>query len=801
MRQAVMLVMIVVTALGASADWPQIRGPQADGVGVDDGALSDRDAVAFDVVWSVPIGSGYSGVVVGGGRAVTMARDGERDVMLAFDAATGKRLWRVDVEPTYAGHDGSHDGPIATPVIAGDLVVGLGARGRMLAVRAASGEIVWETNLAEDHGAPEPFYGFCTSPILVDGVLAVMLGAEGAAVAGFDPATGEKLWAGGTTQVAYQTPSMVADGDRHLVLAAGMDKLLALDAADGTLVWEYEHGGNGGRGAASLTAVPVGDRRLFLAHKDDASTVVEWRPGDEAAEFETLWEDRSIRNSYNIAVQRDGWIYAFSSRFLTAVDATTGTAAWRSREPGDGFLSLVGDHLVVATKDGSLHLVEATPEAYREVAAVPLAVDQVWTFPAWADGAVFVRGLGGLARVDVVEGAARLLADDDEAELPPGSAFGRFLAEAHAADDPAAVVDRFMEAQSSFPIVEPGWVHFVYRGDANDVGIGGDPFGARQDRPMHRLQGTDFFWRSARLAPDGRVEYVFVPDFGAAVPDPRNDRPTVVSSVYGPDMEMPRGAPGLTMSWVAGPEWRPPTHLGEPDPSRLGTVESREIHVEGLDAPLALEAWLPPGYADGDERYPVLYVFGGSQAREAGRFDTMLANLSGSAMRPAIAVFVGIPVPDAGSAADLFAETVVPFVDETWRTIAERDARAVWGSSFGGFGAMVAAMKHPETVSRIGVQSLAMLDMMEAQLMPLVPEDGAAADLAVVMEWSGYELRNPHENWDMGDVNRRFAETLRARGFAVEAREVGESTGWTGWRNRADDVLPELVPPVGDGGG
>ena len=41
----------------------------------------------------------------------------------------------------------------------------------------------------------------------------------------------------------------------------------------------------------------------------------------------------------------------------------SGEIQWRSRKPGDGFPTLVGEHLVIITKPGGLHVVEATPEA------------------------------------------------------------------------------------------------------------------------------------------------------------------------------------------------------------------------------------------------------------------------------------------------------------------------------------------------------------------------------------------------------------------------------------------------------
>ncbi len=46
---------------------------------------------------------------------------------------------------------------------------------------------------------------------------------------------------------------------------------------------------------------------------------------------------------------------------------------------------------------------------------------------------------------------------------------------------------------------------------------------------------------------------------------------------------------------------------------------------------------------------------------------------------------------------DMFIQELIPYIDDTYRTIADREHRSITGYSMGGFGAMVLALKHPET--------------------------------------------------------------------------------------------------------
>ena len=41
---------------------------------------------------------------------------------VAFAADGGEEIWRYRIGDTYAGHDGSHDGPISTPLMTGGRV-------------------------------------------------------------------------------------------------------------------------------------------------------------------------------------------------------------------------------------------------------------------------------------------------------------------------------------------------------------------------------------------------------------------------------------------------------------------------------------------------------------------------------------------------------------------------------------------------------------------------------------------------------------------------------------------------------
>ncbi len=777
------LIAPVLARAAGDSDWPGFRGARGDGV-YSQRAFSDRDGFSLHVAWKRALGSAYSGVAVADGRVITMFSDGTSDVMIALNEDTGDELWRFVVAPTYTGHDGSHTGAIATPLIAGGRVFGLAPRGRFFALDAANGKVVWTMNLVEDQEAIKPHYGFSTSPMMQDGVLIAEIGKKDGAIAGFDPTTGKRLWTAGGDTIQYQSPISWTLHGRNQVVAAGDKKLFGIDAKSGNVLWEYVHGGGGAIGAGSLTPVPAGDGRLLLTYKDQATAMIEVTQNDGTLVATQLWENRSIRNSYNVPVYHKGHVYAFSSRFLTCVDAATGKSVWRSRPPGDGFVTLVDGHLVIITKGGSLHVARATPDGYTESAHLSLFAEHAWSPLSFSNGHIYVRSLSEIARVDIRSGAAGTTTETAAKATPADSKFARFLAEVGSATDKKAIVDRFMASNKSFPVIEGRErIHFVYRGAGDDLAVAGDMFGARQERVMNRVEGTDLFYLSTRLEPDARVNYLFIKDFEEHLVDPRNPRKTS-TAVYTKEMEMSFSGAEMAMSWLSMPDWKEPTFLQEPSASRRGRIQSREFDSKLLDAKTEMDVYLPAVYGDGDQRYPVAYIHGGAFFRKQGRLPTALDNLIGTRIDPIIVVFINtMPGRDPGKYPDMVAKELIPYIDREFRTIASADARAYVGTGMTGFVTLLSAFSQPGTVGKVGCLSPLIFDQMAG---PLLAAAKASADtpIDIFIEWGKYGLRNPDEAWDLPKSNRRFVASLRKSGHRAVGSEIHDGTGWSSWQNR-----------------
>jgi enterochelin esterase-like enzyme len=161
------------------------------------------------------------------------------------------------------------------------------------------------------------------------------------------------------------------------------------------------------------------------------------------------------------------------------------------------------------------------------------------------------------------------------------------------------------------------------------------------------------------------------------------------------------------------------TPLPEPTPVPKGSFEDGEITSQALADNLIGDpntrrfyVYLPPGYDDGDEHYPVVYVLHGWRGSRGDylRMGPQLKLLiaQGKA-QPMILVFVDgrnafggswyRSSPTIGDYESYITRELVDLVDNTYRTLANPESRGVTGCSMGGEGAIHLAFKYPDVFS------------------------------------------------------------------------------------------------------
>ena len=784
----ILILTVCLCTAAFTSDWQTFRGPNQNG-SISDGKFAVSNEGSLAVAWRSVIGSGYSGIAVSNGRVVTLFSDQDNDIAAAFDATSGKELWRYKIGPKYVGHDGSQDGPIASPVIHESKVYGLGPYGHLFAVDLNTGKEIWSTHVAEKHGAKTPIYGFTASPVVAGGVLIVELGAaSGKAIAGFDLKTGKPKWTAGDDAINYQSPVVIKAAGKEIVAAIGDKKLFLLEPVSGKILLEHPHGGDS---AEIVVPVPVENDRLLLRvgrEKTDLVRIVS--AADGKLSVEKVWTEGVFKNTYAIPVYYNGYLYGYNSRILTCVDASNGQTKWRSRTPDDGWVLVVDGNLVVQTKNGSVYVGAASPDGWKEITKVDLFKNLSWSHPVYAAGGVYTRSFGELARLEWRTGKT--------AETTPvsisnsSSPFGKFLTDVQSAPDKNAVVDKFFSSAKQFPVVEwPDHVHFVYRGEATDMAIGGDMIGSLREVPMQRVQGTDVFYYSTQLEPDAQISYRFFRNYDEQIADPKQENKTVDR----------RGSP---VSIFSMPGFKTPDFLSEAPANKKGKIEAREFTsttTQGASAKFTV--YLPAKYESSTDRYPVVYLYDGTMAQKQGLIVNAFDNLIGSNVKPLIAVMIDEiktgpteleePSDDIKARAEILAKEIVPYMDKNFRTLTDSQNRAVMGPGGESPTAFYTAFRYPELFGGVAAQTVFTQERAEVAFKDLI-KNANEVPMRVYVDWGTYDSRAPLEGWDTRRDSRRWYALFQEHGYRPAGGEVHQGAGWPIWRNRADRWLAALFP-------
>ncbi|MFQ5494796.1 MAG: PQQ-binding-like beta-propeller repeat protein, partial [Phycisphaerae bacterium] len=176
--------------------WPRWGGPHGDFKVEAKGLAEKWPDGGPRRLWSRPLGPGYSAIVAGSGRLYTMYRDGDRDVVIALNAADGKTIWEhgYTAKPLKGQRLDFGTGPNATPLLLGDRLIAAGFTGVLKCLSTETGKPLWSHDLVAEFGGKVQEFGYSASPLPYKGNVIVLVGGDRSGVMALDPADGRVVW-------------------------------------------------------------------------------------------------------------------------------------------------------------------------------------------------------------------------------------------------------------------------------------------------------------------------------------------------------------------------------------------------------------------------------------------------------------------------------------------------------------------------------------------------------------------------------------------------------------------------------
>jgi len=402
------LIPLTLVSLGLAqpkgpTDWPQYLGPARDGVYRGPAVAETWGAGGPRVVWQKPVGQGFSGPVVAGGRLILFHRVGARELVEALDAKTGAGAWSYGYPTSYHDDFGFDEGPRAVPVVDGGIVYTFGAEGQLHAVSLETGKALWSVDTMRKYAVPKAFFGAAGSPLVLDGRVIANIGGRGAGIVAFDAKTGAELWKSTDDEASYSSGTAATIGSRSYAVFLTRTGLVGLDPATGQVQFQRRWRSRQNASVNSATPLVVGDL-IFVS--------AEYGPGAgtlrlQGSTLTELWSsDDVLSNHYATSVYADGFLFGYHGRqefgqSFRAVDFRTGKVRWTEENVGAGSVILAGTRLLMLRESGELILAPASPDGFKPLARARILPAPVRAFPALADGRLYARNEKTLVCVDL----------------------------------------------------------------------------------------------------------------------------------------------------------------------------------------------------------------------------------------------------------------------------------------------------------------------------------------------------------------------------------------------------------------
>jgi outer membrane protein assembly factor BamB len=411
-----------------------------------------------NVKWTAQLGSQtYAGPVVADGRVYVGTnnearrnpeQDGDRGVVMAFDAETGSFLWQAAHPKLPSGlvNDWPLQGVCSTPHVIGDRVYYLSNRAEVICADAEgfrdgendgpfkeekdtselAEDIIWKFNLIGELDV-FPHNLAAGSPLVIDGILYVTTGngvdeghvnipspfgpsfvalnVKDGTLAWENADPGEKILHGTWSNPSYG----VVDGRAQVVIPGGDGWIYSFEPQTGKVLWKFNANPEGskwvlgGRGTKNnVIATPViHDGVVYVAVGQDPEHgegighlwAIDATKSGDVTKTGLVWHfgDEDFHRTISTVAIKDGLLYAADlSGFLYCLDLKTGKQLWKY----DAFAAIwsspyVADGKVYITdEDGDVAILRAGPK--MELLGEINMGNAVYTTPKAHDGVLYV---------------------------------------------------------------------------------------------------------------------------------------------------------------------------------------------------------------------------------------------------------------------------------------------------------------------------------------------------------------------------------------------------------------------------
>ena len=319
----VLIVICISCSLVQSADWPQWRGPNRDGVSSETGLLKEWPSEGPALLWEkAGLGEGYSSVAVVDEIIYTTGKKDANEYCTALDI-NGNVKWQTDYGRAW--NKDTHRQARCTPTVLGNHIYLITGYGDISCLNRQDGSVIWKVKgLQRFEGEPQEYQGIAESPLVLDNKLFFTPGGEKTSMVALDRSNGQTLWTsesmGGTP--CFVSPIRIRVNNRDMIVTCTSKALIGVYADTGRIAWRNPD--------INWAITPIyNDRCFYNGHKL-------LKISGNSNEAEEIWTSKLLAGMSHIVLLGDR-IYGTmnepnEANVLTCLDWKTGRVLYENRE-------------------------------------------------------------------------------------------------------------------------------------------------------------------------------------------------------------------------------------------------------------------------------------------------------------------------------------------------------------------------------------------------------------------------------------------------------------------------------------
>ena len=366
------------------------RGPNQSGIYEETNLLVEWPDSGPEILWHFDeLGEGYSAPALANNRIYVSGMEGSTGYIYSLTEA-GSVMWK---SPYGKDSKTSYPGSRATPVIVGDYLYILSARGDLACMSAISGKLHWKKNLVSDFGGRIVQWDLNETVVVHGNKLICTPGGKNHNMIALNRLNGELIWStkGLGEKSAYCTPLLVKIGSRDLLVTHTEDHILGIDANDGKLLWNHRH--------TNIYSIhpntPVFYNNQVFCFSGYGQGGVLLQLNENGSKVTKKWFIQTMDSRIGGAVVIDGLLYGSGdkSREWQCIDWNTGKMLYSSTEIGNGVVISAEGLLYLYSQRGELALVKPGTKSFDIISEtkVSLGSGQHWAHPVINKGRLFIR--------------------------------------------------------------------------------------------------------------------------------------------------------------------------------------------------------------------------------------------------------------------------------------------------------------------------------------------------------------------------------------------------------------------------